>query len=101
MTKKRKKRRSTLRRQATQTREARPSRRERMARARKQKQRRRQLITALIVAAAVVVIAFLIWLNTRPLPLVTVAAEIPANADGAAWGPPNAPVVVQDWSDFG
>jgi type VI protein secretion system component VasF len=103
MVKRRKKVRSTLRRSAVPSqkpREARLSRREQMAQARRQKRRRRQLITALVAVAIVAAVAALIWLNNRPLALTTVEAAAPASADGAAWGPADAPVVVEDWSDY-
>ena len=103
MAKKRRKVRSTLRRAAAPSqkpREAHPSRRERMAQARRQKRRRRQLITALVAVAIVAAVAALIWLNNRPLELTTVEAAAPVSADGAAWGPADAPVVIQDWSDY-
>jgi cytochrome c-type biogenesis protein CcmH/NrfG len=101
---KRKKKRSTSRQRSRQTQkpaEERLSRREQRAQERKQKQRRQQLTIALVVIAAVAVVSTLIWLANRPLPLATVEARVPTGADGAAWGPADAPVVIQDWSDFG
>ncbi len=102
-----KKRHSTLRRQTTQPqnqtpkpREAHPSRGERLARARRQKQRKQRWTTGLIVAVAVVVVGALIWLSNRPLPLTKVEAVVPPGADGTAWGPADAPVVLEEWSDF-
>ena len=99
MAKKTRKRRPTSRQQATRTQGA--SRREQRALARKQKQQKQRLIVALIAVAAVAIVAFLIWLNNQPLSLITVAAQVPASANGAAWGPPGAPVIIEDWSDFG
>lgn len=104
MAKKKKKRRSTPRQRAAQTqqpRKARPSRRERIAQARKQKQRRLWLRVALIAIAAAVIVGVLIWPNNRPLPLTTVEARVPAGADGTAWGPADAPVIIEEWSNFG
>jgi len=100
---KKKKRRSTRRRQATrprQPKEKRLSRREQIARARRQKQRRGRLLTALVVAVVVVAVGVLIWLNSRPLPLTTVERDNPAGAHRAAWGPPGAVVIIEEWSDF-
>ena len=104
MAKKKKKRRSTLRQRATQTQQpwkARPSRREQIAQARKQKQRRLWQSVALVAVAAAVIVGVLIWLNNRPLTLTTVEARVPAGADGTAWGPADAPVVIEEWSNFG
>jgi ferric-dicitrate binding protein FerR (iron transport regulator) len=100
---KKKKRRSTLRRKPTRAPKPRdrPSRREQIAQARRQKQRRQYLTTALVVVAVIAAVGLLIWLNSRPLPLVTAEADVPADAQGTGWGPPGAPVVIQDWSDFG
>ena len=100
---KKKKRRATPRQRptrATRPTKARPSRREQIARARRQKQRRRRLMAALIVAVAIVAVGALIWLNSRPLPLTLVERDNPAGADRAAWGPPGAAVIVEEWSDF-
>lgn len=103
MAKKKRKVRSTLRKGAAlpqKPREASPSRRERIVQVRQQKRRRKQLTVALVVAAAVVIVGGLIWLNSRPLSLTTVEAAAPVSADGAAWGPADAPVVVEEWSDY-
>jgi len=71
-----------------------------MARARRQKRRRQQWLAALSAVVVVVVVGGLIWLNNQPLPLTAVEMESPVDADGAAWGPADAPVVIEEWSDF-
>jgi len=104
MASKRKKRHPTRRKRVVQTRAAqgaRLSRREQRVLARKRKRQRQQLIIVLVAIAVVAVVAGLLWFNSRPLPLITVAVEAPTDAQGAAWGPPAAPVVIEDWSDFG
>ena len=50
-----------------------------------------------IVALVVVVLGALYWLTNRPK---TVESSIPFGADGTAWGPVDAPVVIEEWSDF-
>lgn len=55
-----------------------------------------------LAVLAVLLVAAIVWLN-RPQPVqVTVPADLkpPPNADGKAWGPPDAPVVIQEFSDF-
>jgi hypothetical protein len=73
----------------------------RIAERRLRKQRQQRLTIALAAVAVIAIVAVLIWLNARPVPLIEIQVESPANADGAAWGPADAPVVIQDWSDFG
>jgi cytoskeletal protein RodZ len=102
MAKKKKKRRSTLPKKTTVTQkpEARPTRRGRIAQTRKQKRQRRRLIGILGVVVVIGGIVAVIWIDNRPLPLTTVEANVPVGADGAAWGPVAAPVVIEEWSDF-
>ncbi len=55
-----------------------------------------------IAVLAVLLVAGIVWLN-RPEPVQVVVPEDlkpPPNADGKAWGPPDAPVVIQEYSDF-
>jgi hypothetical protein len=73
------------------------TRRERALAATKQKDRTRRLRVGGIAAVALLALATLWWVSNRPR---TVPGEIPAGADRAAWGPANAPVVIEEWSDF-
>ncbi len=71
--------------------------------AKKRKQRR---ITAAIAAGALVVLTGIVFLARQ---VTSVSLEdvilpesltLPANADGTAWGPVDAPVVIEEFSDF-
>lgn len=68
-------------------------------------QKRRRTLTALgIVGVLVVVAALFVVLQPDPLAVEDVelpaSLEVPPNADGKAWGPEDAPVVVEEYSDF-
>ena len=65
--------------------------------AQKKKERQRMLKTLGIVFAAVVVLGTLFWVANRPK---KVESNIPTGADGTAWGPVDAPVIFEEWSDF-
>lgn len=56
-------------------------------------ERRRRLRIGGLVALAVIVIGGLLWAANRP---TAEAEDIPE----LAWGPADAPVVVEEWSDF-
>lgn len=68
-------------------------------------QKRKRTMTALGIVGALVVVAVLFVL-LRPEPIAVEDVQLPANleappnADGAAWGPEDAPVVVEEYSDF-
>lgn len=69
------------------------------------RQKRQRLVTAVVVTGsliALVAIGFLARQITRPTPEdVTLPESItPPDADGMAWGPADAPVVVEEFSDF-
>ena len=50
-----------------------------------------------MVAVAVVVLGTLYWVANRPK---TVESNVPYGANGTAWGPVDAPVTIEEWSDF-
>ena len=75
----------------------RSARRQRALAAQKQKERQQMLRIVGIVVAVVVVLGTLFWISNRPK---LVESEIPVGADGTAWGPADAPVVIEEWSDF-
>ncbi len=79
--------------------------RKKSARARRRLMRRRRRVLAytLTIAGALAVVGLLIWAS-RPRPPSEIALpevlEAPPNADGKAWGPPDAPVLIEEFSDF-
>ncbi|MEK6256040.1 MAG: hypothetical protein N2C13_01825 [Chloroflexota bacterium] len=76
------------------------SRRERR---RAEDRRRRQLTAGGTVVAVVVFVGILIWaVQPKPITGINVpeSLESPANADGTAWGPQNARVIIEEFSDF-
>ena len=75
----------------------RSARRQRALAAQKQKERQRMFKILGALAAVVVVLGTLFWISNRPK---LVESEIPFGADGTAWGPVDAPVVIEEWSDF-
>ncbi|MFQ5409934.1 MAG: hypothetical protein ACE5FI_16115 [Anaerolineales bacterium] len=78
------------------------SRTKRAAR-RAQERRRRRLAVGLSIIGALAVGGLLIWAG-QPKPPEEVALpeslQAPPGADGKAWGPPDAPVLVEEFSDF-
>lgn len=60
-------------------------------------ERKRRLQVSGLVLAAVIVFAALVWWANRPK---VVESDLPAGADRTAWGPVDAPVVIEEWSDF-
>ncbi len=70
------------------------------------RKKRQRLVTALVVTGsliALVAIGFLARQITRTTPEdVTLPESLtpPPDADGMAWGPVDAPVVVEEFSDF-
>ncbi len=75
----------------------RSSRRQKALEAQRQKERRQLLRSLGIMGAAVIVLGVLYWFANRPK---SVESDIPFGADGTAWGPVDAPVVIEEWSDF-
>lgn len=84
----------------------------RSVRARRQQQleaaaRRRRLIYGGSVLGVVLIIALFVVIRQLNAPthniedvVVPASLEPPANADGTAWGPVDAPVVIEEYSDF-
>jgi hypothetical protein len=71
---------------------------------RQAEQRRRRIFIGAIVAAVVLGLAALVLLRQQPPDPEDVALpeslSSPAEADGSAWGPVDAPVLVEEFSDF-
>ena len=67
-----------------------------------QRKRKRRLTTIGVVSAVAVVVAVLaIRQSSKPVgEIVTVPSTVPAFSDGKALGPIDAPVLVQDFSNF-
>lgn len=83
----------------------RPSRAARLEELRARRRRQRIIIGAVIAAALLgfVALAFVSRQLTRVLPDEVALPESltpPENADGAAWGPVDAPVLIEEYSDF-
>ncbi len=72
-------------------------------RERRQRQRRRQTITVIliVVGAALIITALLIWPSLQPVGAIATASpySFPAQS-GQAMGDPNAPVKMEEFSDF-
>ena len=72
-------------------------------RARQQQRKRRSRLTTVGVVAvvAVALAALVIRQNSKPVgEIVTVESTVPAYADGKALGSIDAPVLIQDFSNF-
>ena len=78
-------------------RKKRSARRQQALAAQRQKERARMLRTAGVVATVALVLGVLFWVANRPK---VVESHIPFGADGMAWGPADAPVLIEEWSDF-
>lgn len=69
-----------------------------------QKQRRQMYygLTAVGVIVIIALFAFLRQVNTPSVDDVVLpdSLEAPPNTDGSAWGPADAPVVIEEFSDF-
>ena len=82
------------------------SRRARRVQHQSQQKRRRSLTIALTIAGVVIIAGLMFW--TRQITTTIAArgivvpevADEPANADGRAWGPEDAVVVIEEFSDF-
>jgi hypothetical protein len=75
----------------------RQTRKERALAAQRERERKQRLRFGGIVFVAIAVLGFFFWLGNRPT-AVDVAA--PTGADRTAWGRADAPVVIEEWSDF-
>ena len=66
--------------------------------------RRRRIIIGAVVVVVIAGLAALIIYRQQPPDLSDVALpeslEPPAEADGKAWGPADAPVLIEEFSDF-
>jgi hypothetical protein len=66
--------------------------------------RQRLLIGILAVAGVIIVVGLVFWVRQLTSPeknlVLPESLALPANADGKAWGPADAPVLVEDYSDF-
>ncbi|KAA3644043.1 MAG: hypothetical protein DWQ07_18175 [Chloroflexi bacterium] len=82
---------------------AKPSARAKRAQRLAQQRRRRQINMVLIAIGAIAIVGALVWIN-RPQPLGEVvlpqSIALPPDADGLAWGPQDAPVLIEEYSDF-
>ncbi len=82
------------------------SRRSRRAEYQNQKQRQRTLTIGFVLVGIIVVAGLLFWtrqISTAAANRGIVAPEVaqePANADGKSWGPADAPVLIEEYSDF-
>ena len=78
--------------------------RARRAEYRAQKRRRRIFIALGIVGALIVVAILVVALQPAPMTAEDVVLpetlEAPPNAEGKAWGPADAPVVIEEFGDF-
>lgn len=72
--------------------------------ARRARERRRRLLTiGLAAIGAIAVIGLFAWAGQPKPPEVVALPEslqAPPGADGTAWGPRNAPVLVEEFGDF-
>ena len=75
----------------------RSARRQRALAAQKQKERQQMFKFIGIAGAVALVLGALLWFGNRPK---SVDGDIPMGADGTAWGPLDAPVLIEEWSDF-
>jgi hypothetical protein len=65
--------------------------------AQRRKERQQRLRVGGIAALAIAVLGGLLWLANRPK---AVESKSPFGTDGTAWGPVDAPVLIEEWSDF-
>ncbi len=79
------------------TKKKRSARREQALAAQRAKERQQLFRIGGIAAVVLVVLAGLVWLANRPKLAETTG---PVGAVGAAWGPADAPIVIEEWADF-
>lgn len=67
-------------------------------------QRSQRMIIALVAIGAIIAVAALVWVRQpKAAPedvIVPESISPPAEADGKAWGPVDAPVLIEEFSDF-
>jgi protein-disulfide isomerase len=78
------------------------SKRSKIREKRRKARQRQRLITILVISgAALVLTAILIWPSVRPIGEIVIPDPVDhPMADGVAMGDPNAPVVIEEYSDF-
>jgi len=68
------------------------------------RQRQRILTIVLGVAGILIIVGGIFWVReiTDPSKSITLPESLtpPPNADGSAWGPADAPVLIEEYSDF-
>lgn len=66
--------------------------------------RQRLLIGGLALAAVLILVGAVVWVREMTSPaenmILPESLASPPNADGSAWGPADAPVLIQEYSDF-
>jgi hypothetical protein len=71
---------------------------------RRAEQQRQRILIVVVVIAVIAAIAALIWIRqprTNPEDvIIPESLSSPPEADGSAWGPVDAPVLVEEYSDF-
>lgn len=75
----------------------RSSRRQKALEAQLARERRQRLQYGGIALIVIVVLGGLYWWTHRPK---TVEEQVPSGAGRTFWGPADAPVVIEEWSDF-
>lgn len=73
------------------------TRKERALAAQRDRERKQRLRLGGIALAAITLLGMLLWIGNRPK---AVSEDAPTGADRTAWGPADAPVVIEEWSDF-
>jgi len=81
------------------------SRRARREAHQRQQRRQRMLIIALIVGGVIIAVGLGFMIRQARTPevedvVLPESLEPPPNADGKAWGPVDAPVLIEEFSDF-
>ena len=76
--------------------------RERVHNRQQQHRRRFYAIGAVGIFVTIGLFAFIRQINAPSMEDINIpdSIKIPANADGKSWGPANAPVVIEEFSDF-
>ncbi len=78
--------------------------RARRAEQQERQKRQRLLVGILAVAGVIIVVGIVLWVRQLTSPernlVLPESLALPANADGKAWGPADAPVLVEEYSDF-
>ncbi|MBW8012204.1 MAG: hypothetical protein FVQ83_13370 [Chloroflexi bacterium] len=69
------------------------------AQKRAQDKARRRQNYFLITIGAVAAVSLLVWMNRLVIEYPD-PEDVPATADGLAWGSPDAPILIEEFSDF-